>query len=95
MEGILVLEFAKVHAVDVLIGAVIGMLIGIMIGWIIRSRTDDLHTALDDLKWSQLIGACGLVLCLLLKAPEAVTIAVIALIPSETVALEIANRGKK
>lgn len=76
-------------------GLLLGVLGGLFVGWIIWQRNKTPNGVMADLRWTQLIGAILAAVCLLMRAPESVTIAFIALIPAENVALGIAGKDKK
>lgn len=80
---------------NLLIGAIIGTIAGLLIGYVIWSRHKNEMMMLGELKWSQLVASLLVMVCLLIKAPETVTIALIALIPAEAVAISLARRGGK
>lgn len=77
------------------VGGIVGFTAGLIIGYVIWSRHKNEMMMLGELKWSQLVASLLVMVCLLIKAPETVTIALIALIPAEAVALSLARRGGK
>lgn len=80
---------------NLLIGALIGTVTGLFIGYIIWSRHKNEAAIFGELKWSQLIASTLVVMCLLMRASDAVTIALVALIPAEAVAISLAKRAEK
>jgi len=84
---------AHLQATSLIIGFIIGSLIGLVIGWLIWQRNKNHSGAMQDLRWTQLIGAGMAAVALFMSAPESVIIAFIALIPAENVALGIAGKG--
>lgn len=84
-----------IDPMSLLDGLLLGILGGLFIGWMIWERNKTASGIMADLRWTQLIGAILAAVCLLMRAPESVTIAFIALIPAENVALGIAGKDKK
>lgn len=84
-----------IDPVSLVEGLLLGILGGLIIGWLIWERNKTASGIMSDLRWTQLIGAILAAVCLLVRAPESVTIAFIALIPAENVALGIAGKDKK
>lgn len=81
--------------VNLLVGASIGAMVGLIFGYIIWSRNKSTTGALGDLKWSQIIASFLVVACLLMRASDAITISLVALIPAEAVAISLARRADK
>lgn len=79
-------------AVSLVTGALAGVLIGLVIGYVIWYRNRSETAALGELRWSQLFGSILAVMSLAIGASDTVTIALIALIPAENVALGLAKR---
>lgn len=80
---------------SLLTGTLIGILAGLVIGYVIWHRNRSENAALGELRWSQLIGSVLAVVSLAVGASDTVTIALIALIPAENVAMGLAKRAEK
>lgn len=87
------LDILRIEPTSFLAGLIIGSIAGLIVGWLIWQRNDSHSGAMQDLRWTQIIGAAMAAVALIISAPESVTIAFIALIPAENVALGIAGKG--
>ena len=87
------LDLFVVEPISLLAGLIIGSVAGLILGWLVWYRSHNHGDAMQDLRWTQIIGAAMAAVALVISAPESVTIAFIALIPAENVALGIAGRG--
>lgn len=77
-------------------GAIVGSLFGLMLGYMIWNRKRSDGDALSKLTWTQVIGALLLSAYLFTPNPDtAISLALIALVPSEAVGLGVAKGLEK